>query len=70
MTLGRGRYDDEATAAREETGAQGIVLIVLAGDKGNGFAVQVRSPYLLKRLPEMLRTMAEQIERDIVTGEN
>ncbi len=65
MTRGPGKYDEAATTARELTGAAGVVLIVLGGSRGNGFSVQVRSEFLLRRLPVMLRDLAEQIERDV-----
>jgi hypothetical protein len=63
MTQGAGKYDDAATAVRVATGAQGVVLIVVGGWEGSGFSVQGPVP-LLKDLPNILRYMADQIERD------
>ncbi len=65
MSHGPGKYDDEATAAREATGAAAVVLIVLGGRKGEGFAVQATSPALVAKLPALLRSMAEQIDADL-----
>lgn len=61
---GPGKYDDACTQARESTGAAGAVLIVLDGDHGYGFSVQV-TPEALFRLPEMLEYMAKQIRADL-----
>jgi hypothetical protein len=66
MTVGPGRYDDEVTWVRERTHATGVVLIVVGGDKGAGFAVQATAEATLD-LPAVLRTMADQIEADTMT---
>lgn len=60
--LGPGKYDDEATAAREQTGGS-VILIVLGGERGSGMALQV-TPAVVAKLPALLRALAEQIERD------
>ena len=41
MAVGPGKYDDAATKAREETKARGVALIVIGGEHGHGFAVQM-----------------------------
>lgn len=61
MSAGAGKYDDAATAARESTKAAGVLLIVLGGEKGSGFSVQV-PPEMVASIPDMLRHMANQIE--------
>jgi hypothetical protein len=63
MPLGPGLYDDEVTALRERYHAHGVVLIVLGGDKGEGFSMQASLETTL-RLPEMLEYMAAQIRED------
>lgn len=65
MAAGPGKYDAEATAARESAKAGAVVLIVLDGDRGSGFSVQVLSPGVLERLPGLLRHMAADIEADV-----
>jgi len=65
MTVGPGRYNDIADFARIKTGARGLVLIVLDGQRGQGFEVLVDDPVLLRELPNMLRTVAEAVERDV-----
>lgn len=64
MALGAGKYDHETTLLREVTGAEGVMLIVLGGNAGNGFSVQA-SAAVQARLPELLRTIAGEIERDL-----
>jgi hypothetical protein len=63
MALGAGKYDDECTLAREKAEAEGIILIVFNGKKGNGFSCQAPLDVLL-RLPSVLRDLADTIERD------
>jgi hypothetical protein len=38
-------------------------VIVIGGSKGSGFSIQTTLPWLVARLPQMLRDMADQIER-------
>ena len=61
MALGPGKYDALATKVRTEAKAEGAVVIIVNGDKGNGFSAQL-SPALTLLLPSMLRHMADQIE--------
>lgn len=68
MAIGPGKYDDLATLAREQAHAAGVILIVLGGDKGSGFAVQA-DPLTTLKLPDMLRHMADQIEKDVGHGD-
>lgn len=64
MTLGPGKYDDACTAVRVALKARGVALIVFGGYSGSGFSVQ--GPLELQRtLPDRLRLMADQIERDL-----
>ena len=63
MALGPGNYDDEVTALRERYHAHGVVLVVLGGDKGEGFSMQASLESTL-RLPEMLEHIAAQLRED------
>jgi hypothetical protein len=63
MPLGPGKYDDLATLVRERAGITedgGVIVIVLGGNRGNGFACQadLRTTLLL---PDLLEDMARQI---------
>lgn len=63
MAIGPGQYDDLATYVRETSGAQGgVIVIIVDGTRGHGFAVQATLEVQLK-LPTMLRDIADQIER-------
>jgi hypothetical protein len=66
MTIGPGKYDAEATWVRERAKASGVILIVIGGDRGQGFAAQA-TPEITARLPAMLRDIADQIEADFST---
>jgi hypothetical protein len=59
-----GIYDDECTQVRKETQARGVVLLVVGGNKGGGFSVQVE-PAILPVLPEILEEAAKQIRADL-----
>jgi hypothetical protein len=61
MADGPGKYDDEATWVRERTHAAGVILIVVGGDRGAGFAVQATAEVVLD-LPATLRAIASDIE--------
>jgi hypothetical protein len=61
---GPGKYDAEATTARESTSAVGVVLMVWDGIRGSGFAVQVPADILIT-LPQWLRDTADQIEQQL-----
>lgn len=69
-TNGPGKYDDACTDAREATRAVACVLIVLEGDKGNGFSVQTLEPALLPVLPALLRQVADEISRNAQASAN
>lgn len=69
MSDGPGRYDDIATIARSMTNAEGVILFIWNGNRGQGFEVQFFDPVLLRKVPEILRDMADQIEEDTKNGE-
>jgi len=67
LTLGAGKYDAITTKVREQTGAFGCILLVVEGDQGSGFSVQ--APLSIQmQLPEVLRAMADSIEKDLKDG--
>lgn len=59
--LGPGKYDDLCTLVREAAEAEGALVVVVGGAKGPGFSCQF-PPHLLRRIPEMLRIIADDIE--------
>lgn len=65
MADGPGKYDDLATYCRQKTNAQATLVLVLGGDKGSGFSVQMVECAEMAIVPELLRDMAAQIARDM-----
>jgi hypothetical protein len=70
MAIGPGKYDHLCTYVREHAHADGVLLIVLGGNLGNGYSCQSATEDLPKVLPGLLRQIASQIEADIPTGKN
>ena len=69
MPVGPGNYDEEATWVQVKTQAHGVILMIVDGNKGNGFSIasfdiQATLEITLS-LPKLLREMANQIEVDI-----
>jgi hypothetical protein len=65
MTIGPGRYDDLCTMVREATDAEGVIIIVLGGDRGHGFSCQFTDPAMLASVPGTLETIADQVRKDM-----
>lgn len=69
MTDGPGRYNEEATALRQALGAEIIGLVVVRGNRGDGFSLQVEAaegetaPALI-RTAVMMRAVADQLDND------
>lgn len=65
--FGPGKYDDLCTHVRNEARADAAIVIIFGGSKGNGFSTQ--GPIELQmQLPQLLRAVALQIERDTKPG--
>lgn len=63
MPVGPGKYDDDCTAILIKHRADGVILAVIGGNLGNGFSVNITSQALARCLPQLLRQMADEIER-------
>jgi hypothetical protein len=59
-SVGPGRYDALCTYVREQAMADGAVVIVLGGARGDGFSCQA-SGTLTKQLPALLCDIASRI---------
>lgn len=59
-----GKYDAEAEALLQKLGAEGLILIVVGGQKGSGMSVK-SNPVLLAALPGLMRTVADMIELEV-----
>lgn len=63
MPLGPGRYDFVATELVSSLECEGVLVVVCGGRLGSGSAVQATAD-ALETLPMVLRTLADDIERD------
>jgi len=61
--IGPGKYDPVCTYVRNATGAEGAIVIVLDGDQGSGFSVQV-PPRYAQVVAGVLRKVADEIAGD------
>lgn len=68
MPIGPGKYDGYCTEIQQRTLATGVVLLVMGGQHGSGFSVQVTDENLLV-VPDLLRTIADQMEADLRSGQ-
>jgi len=59
-----GKYDDLALRDLVQTNALMSVVIIIGGNLGNGFSVSTTSPDVLAKLPDILRQVASNIERE------
>lgn len=64
MAYGPGKYDDVCTQVREQTNAEGVIVVIANGDKGSGFSCQA-SPEMTANLPHLLESMAKQIRESL-----
>lgn len=67
MPNGPGKYDQQCVTAMMQTESAAVVLVVLGGNEGSGFSVnvdpaRVDAVDLISKLPDMLREVARQIE--------
>jgi hypothetical protein len=68
MMFAPGKYDDLCTLVREKAGLTagrggGVMVIVLGGDKGNGFACQA-DPLVTLMIPEILDDVVRQMRKE------
>lgn len=62
--IGPGKYDYECTLVRECTQAEGVAVLILGGERGNGFSVQ-GSLRMQLSLPDLLEQMARDIRESM-----
>jgi hypothetical protein len=61
--IGPGKYDLECEHVRKVTAVQGVLVLVLGGNRGSGFSAQVPA-IAVAMIPGFLREMATLIEQD------
>jgi len=59
--IGPGKYDAETTLVMESAKAAGVIIIVIDGDRGEGFSIQATLEVTLL-LPKMLRMIADDLD--------
>jgi len=68
MPIGPGKYDDLCTYVSEQVGTRerggGVLLIVLNGDRGNGFSCTADYETILQ-LPDILEAAARQLRQEM-----
>lgn len=64
MSDGPGKYDDLCTYVREEANAAGAVVIVINGERGSGFSIQLPVEITPHGLADILERMAVTIRSD------
>lgn len=60
--LGGGSYEAEAVELKERIKAEGVVLLVKGGDRGDAFEIALDAEGI-RVLPRVLRELADTIER-------
>jgi hypothetical protein len=68
MAQGPSKYDKECTLVRDSASAKVALVIVIGGDRGDGFAMQAGTEVPPSVVAQMLRNVAEQIERTVGSG--
>ena len=64
MPIGPGLYDPECSQARKSAQAQGCLLIIIGGNRGSGFSIQLSLEGLRRaNVAGMLREMADEIDQ-------
>lgn len=71
MAIGEGgKYDDLATYVREATGAEVVMVVVIGGTRGSGYAQQMLAASAedgaetAERIADTLRKIATKVEFD------
>ena len=64
MEQGKGKYDDQCTRVHQELKAHTVLLIVLGGDKGEGFSITTVDPDT-SAISGLLRSVADDIEAGV-----
>ena len=62
--IGSGKYDKLCATIRKKAKARGAMVIVVGGYYGHGFSLEM-TPIDMEGVPEMLRSVASQVENDL-----
>jgi len=64
MPSGPGKYDHLCTYVRVRSEAHAVAIVVIGGNKGNGFSIQAEAD-LMPFLPDLLETIARTMRGDL-----
>lgn len=64
MPVGPGKYDDLCTLVMDKTKARAAIVIVIGGERGEGFSVQTGDLRVMAFLPEIIEQVAASIRSD------
>jgi len=64
MTFGPGKYDDVCAMVREKTKADGVLVVIWGGEKGNGLSCD-GNMFITMAMPDLLETLAKIIRHDM-----
>ena len=65
MPIGPGKYDDLCTLVRKKAKAQAAIVIIVGGEKGEGFSCQTVLPAF--DIAEALENVAKQMRQSMAT---
>ncbi len=63
-----GKFDDLCQACLMATHSELSVLLLIGGPMGPGFSVTATDPEHVRRIPQLLRSVADDIERQNAEG--
>lgn len=66
-TNGKGKYDDEIQDLFDKTNADGVVLLVINGNKGHGLSVKVKDQETAINASTAMKLAANQLLADALT---
>ena len=61
--MGGGIYDEYPGDILRKTKAESVILMVLGGNGGSGFSIATIDPFINKKLPHLLRRLADDIAK-------
>ena len=61
--IGGGIYDEYPGDILRKTKAESVILMVLGGNGGSGFSIATIDPLINKKLPHLLRRLADDIAK-------
>jgi len=65
MALGAGKYDGLCTMVREQAKAEGAIVVIINGEHGQGFSVQVSDLSVMPTVADALEQVAATIRKDL-----